>query len=90
MLFRFDCEVLPGGPLAALLDPTCGSLGLCWEEVILPPAMPFVAGRGADDAVPVDWPDMIADELFTSSRAFYSATCSALSDLQIIVLRIIP
>ena len=29
ILFKFDCDVLPGCPLVALLDPTCGSFGLC-------------------------------------------------------------
>lgn len=29
ILFKFDCDALPGCPLVALLDPTCGSFGLC-------------------------------------------------------------
>ena len=74
MLFKFDCDALPGCPFVALLDPTCGSFGLCWEGAMFELVMPFVAGRGTVEVLPVGCPDMIVDSRYLNGRPFDSTT----------------
>lgn len=51
MLFKFDWDIAPGGPLP-VLDPTC------WEGAAIPPVTPFVTGRAPEGGPPGGWPDM--------------------------------